>query len=169
MTSNAVAADPITADFILELHQEANHLCVRHASTLPDLSVACNSCGARLQAEALSPCIGWPHETRLILMLRCPKCQATGQLRFGRMGPVNELEGRLPDQAETIEVTEGGCGYVNATCSCGGCGVIQITEFAPDNEVVHLVGALPGCTHPLVITLPRGRSFRLVPHSHGGR
>jgi hypothetical protein len=117
-----------------------------------------------LEAELMSPCLGEGYEHRLILMMRCPGCAATGQLRLTKAAH-GEKAPRVPAVPNaTVSFTGGGSGYVGLSCSCGGAGSFHYLGHVVLATGLLVHGVVPGCGHALAVTLPRSGHFTFAPH-----
>jgi hypothetical protein len=156
----------MTTDELIELHHEGHHRCVVHGGPAPDLTVTCDSCGAPLEAELLSPCEGGRASSRLLLMLRCPQCRSTGQLRLARPAAWQELPPAPASSLSQVEVRPGGAGYVGLRCSCGGAGTLFTLTHTTTPTTLTIKGLVEGCGHAVALRLPRNSAFKVAPHRH---
>lgn len=159
----------MTTNDLIERHESASHPCDVHSGPVPQLIVTCRRCGARLEAELLSPCVGARHDERVILMLRCPSCDATGQLRLQR-DAFGSLVPPVPaSPTGDMTVAQGGAGYLSVRCgSCDprfGYGVLLQRHAVTEHELV-LEGVSLGCGHRVELRLPRTSTFRVKDHHH---
>jgi hypothetical protein len=161
----------MTTEDLVELHGEFLHLCDVRGGPVPELVVACRGCGTRLEAALLSPCVGGRQDKRAILMLGCPSCAATGQVRLVR----DPFGGNQPPEPVNppgeMEVRSGGPGYLSVAChSCDGYGanVFLHHHSVTDRELVLGCASLR-CGHPFELRVPRTSDFRVEEHHHGRR
>jgi hypothetical protein len=157
----------MTIDELRARHHEGLHPCLVIAGPAGNLVVTCRACGSRLEADLLSPCVGGRHDSRVILVLRCPACGKTGQLRFTKEAPWIPLPPPPPSAHATVSFRGGGAGYLSCSCSCGGGGGFYYQDHLVQPGALHVRGVVEGCGHRVTATLPCGPSFLSAPHRHG--
>lgn len=157
----------MTTEQLLERHHEGHHRCVVEGGRAPDLRATCIRCRARLEADLLSACFGGRQDSRLILMLLCPACGSTGQLRFAKTAPWNTPPPTLPTDDGSVEVLAGGAGYVQLSCSCGGAGTVHVLGHRVSGATLLLDGVVEGCGHAVAVRFPCTARFSSKGHRHG--
>lgn len=156
----------MTMQQLLDTHHESNHPCTVHAGPAPSLVVTCDRCEGRLEADWLTPCSGGRQDGRLVLMLVCRSCGATGQLRFAREAPWTSAPPPSPAVTACVRIVAGGSGYVHVSCcDASAVGVFVFGHTTTATELV-LDTAVQRCGHRFQLVVPRAPGFRVGPHRH---
>jgi hypothetical protein len=157
----------MTIQDLLDRHEAVNHRCVVAPGTADELFVTCHGCGARLEAELLSACTGSRTDSRIILMLACPRCGSRGQLRLVKEAAWCPPPPGPATQDATVQFRPGTQGYVMTRCSCGGAGPMFFFRHEVTAGGLVLHGCVEGCGHPIAAYTPRASSFSAKDHRHG--
>lgn len=147
-----------------ERHAARFHGCRLRDAPFPDLVPVCRKCADNaLFAYWLSPCV---RDKAVILMLLCPWCRITGQVRLGWKPGHPVLPERFPVAWHSPRLEKG---VLWATCSCSegqGAPVLYVThELRPDALLVR--GYFETCKHQVDLRLVRWRDVRVEGHGHG--
>ena len=124
----------------------------------------CRDCADNaLFAYWLSPC---ERDEAVILMLYCPGCECTGQVRLGWRPGHPVLPERIPSAWHSPHLEKG---ELWATCSCSegrSSPVLYVThELRPDALLIR--GYFETCEHQVDLRLVRWRDVRVERHGHG--
>lgn len=141
-------------------------LCRVLDAAAPELRIQCTRCGALTEVEGVQQCRGAGHEGRIVIVVRCPKCCASGDVRL--YAPKPPVMGYVPRfDGGGIVVEPGGPSYVMATCPCGNAGSqVLLLGLGHGGEFLWLACELR-CGHSFALSLRTGTQFEIGEHWHG--